>query len=109
MNTDGEEVKVNGLGRIYNRIVNFSVVTRYLVYVLPIAILLAVPIVLYAVLKPKAFFATTGIKVYLFWSWIEVSLLFLGGGGGDEGGLGGICSRPVIALHLRYGSKNGKY
>ena len=107
MNTDGEEVKVNGLGRFYNRIVNFSVVTRYLVYVLPIAILLAVPIVLYAVLKPKAFFASTGVRVYLFWGWIEVSLLFLGGG--DERRLGGICSRPAIALHFRHGFENGKY
>jgi hypothetical protein len=69
VNTDGEEVKVNGLGRFYNKIVNFSVVTRYLVYVLPIALLLAVPIVIYAVLKPGAFFASTGVRVYLFWTW----------------------------------------
>lgn len=72
VNTDGEEVKVNSLGRLYNKIVNFSVVTRYMVYVLPIAALLAIPIVVYAVVKPAAFFASTGVRVYLFWSWIEI-------------------------------------
>jgi hypothetical protein len=70
--TDGEEVKVNGLGRFYNKIVKFSVVTRYLVYVLPVALLLAVPITIYAVTDPSAFFVSTGVRVYLFWTWIEI-------------------------------------
>lgn len=70
--TDGEEVKVNGLGRLYNKVVNFSIVTRYLVYVFPIAILIAAPVIIYAVLKPGAFFASTGVRVYLFWTWIEI-------------------------------------
>ena len=70
--TDGEEVSVNGLGRFYNKIVNFSVITRYLVYVLPVALLLAAPIIIYAVLDHKAIFASTGVKVTLFWLWIEI-------------------------------------
>src|SRR6187402_1371639 len=45
--TDGEEVKVNGLGRFYKKVVNFSVVTRYFVYVLPVALLIAVPIIIF--------------------------------------------------------------
>jgi hypothetical protein len=69
--TDGEEVSVNGLGRFYNRVVNFSVITRYLVYVLPVALVLAAPIVFFAVVKPDAFFAGTGVRTYLFWTWIE--------------------------------------
>jgi len=70
--TDGEEVSVNGLGRFYNKIVNFSVVTRYFVYVLPVALLIAAPIVIYAVLKPNAILGSTGIKVYIFFTWIEI-------------------------------------
>lgn len=70
--TDGEEVSVNGLGRFYNKIVNFSVVTRYFVYVLPVALLIAAPIVIYAILKPKAILGSTGIKVYIFFTWIEI-------------------------------------
>ena len=70
--TDGEEVSVNGLGRFYHQIVNFSVITRYLVYVAPVALLIAAPVIIYAVLNPDAIFANTGVKVTLFWLWIEI-------------------------------------
>lgn len=70
--TDGDTIEVNSLGRLYSKIVNFSVVTRYFVYVLPIALLIAIPIVIFAVLKPNALFAGTGVRVYLFWTWIEI-------------------------------------
>lgn len=43
---DTDPVSVNAMGRLYNKIVGFSVVTRYLVYVLPIALLLGVPLIL---------------------------------------------------------------
>jgi hypothetical protein len=69
--TDGEEVAVNGLGRFYHKVVNFSIVTRYLVYVAPIALLIAAPIIIYAVLDPTAVFASTGVRVIWFWTWIE--------------------------------------
>ncbi|CZR56848.1 related to mechanosensitive ion channel [Phialocephala subalpina] len=70
--TDGEEISVNGLGRFYNKVINFSVVTRYLVYVAPVAILIAIPIVLFAVLRPFDLFINTGVRTYLFWTWIEI-------------------------------------
>ncbi|KAE9370165.1 hypothetical protein N431DRAFT_342755 [Stipitochalara longipes BDJ] len=70
--TDGEEISVNGLGRFYNKIVAFSVVTRYFVYVLPIALLIAAPIIIFAVLNPKALLGNTGIRVYIFFTWIEI-------------------------------------
>jgi hypothetical protein len=70
--TDGEEVSVNGLGRFYKKIVNFSVVTRYFVYVLPVALLIAAPIVTYAVLNPRALLGGTGIRVYVFFTWFEI-------------------------------------
>lgn len=41
----GDETERNALGRFYEKIVGFSVITRYMVYVIPVGILLAVPIV----------------------------------------------------------------
>ena len=41
----GEENKLNAMGRIYKKIVGFSVITRYMVYVLPVGLLLAVPLI----------------------------------------------------------------
>ncbi len=70
--TDGEEISVNGLGRVYNKIVNFSVVTRYLVYVLPVALLLAAPIIIYGILDYKTLLGSTGVRVTIFFAWIEI-------------------------------------
>lgn len=42
---DGEEDKVTTMGRVYKKILNFSIVTRYLLYVAPLALILAVPII----------------------------------------------------------------
>ncbi|KAG9242197.1 Mechanosensitive ion channel-domain-containing protein [Calycina marina] len=79
--TDGEQVKMNGLGKLYNKIVNFSAITRYMVFVLPVALILAVPIVLFALLTDAPaeagdtdtrLFVNTGMKGVLFWGWIEI-------------------------------------
>lgn len=68
--TNGEEISVNWMGRFYNTIVNFSVVTRYMLYVAPIGIILAAPIVVFAVLYPKS---TIGkMRLYLFFTWLEI-------------------------------------
>lgn len=47
---DSDEVSMNALGRLYSKIVGFSVVTRYLVYVVPVGILLAIPLIVLSVL-----------------------------------------------------------
>ncbi|OAA43742.1 Mechanosensitive ion channel family protein [Metarhizium rileyi] len=72
---DSEEVSVNALGRLYAKIVGFSVVTRYMVYIVPIGIILAVPVVLFH-------FTTTGTgtlvggedgpTLFLLFLWIEI-------------------------------------
>ncbi|CAM1504168.1 Fc.00g017590.m01.CDS01 [Cosmosporella sp. VM-42] len=49
----GEETEVNAMGRLYNKIIGFSVVTRYLVYVVPIGLLLAVPLIVLPVTGHK--------------------------------------------------------
>ncbi|KYK61282.1 Mechanosensitive ion channel family protein [Drechmeria coniospora] len=45
---DSDIVSVNAMGRIYAKVVGFSNITRYMVYIIPVGILLAVPIVVLA-------------------------------------------------------------
>ncbi|KAI2615167.1 Mechanosensitive ion channel-domain-containing protein [Hypoxylon sp. NC1633] len=40
-----EEASLNAMGKFYNRVIHASIVTRYLVYVVPIALLLAIPLI----------------------------------------------------------------
>lgn len=47
---DGEEDTLTTMGRIYNAISNFSIVTKYFLYVLPLGILIAVPIIVGSIL-----------------------------------------------------------
>ncbi|KAF7543370.1 hypothetical protein G7Z17_g10795 [Cylindrodendrum hubeiense] len=49
----GDEASLNAMGRLYNKIIGFSVVTRYLVYVVPVSLLLAVPIIVLSVMDKK--------------------------------------------------------
>ncbi|KAI0137449.1 serine/threonine protein kinase [Xylariales sp. AK1849] len=45
-NTPGsDEFSLNAMGRLYNKVIGFSVLTRYLVYIVPVALLLAVPLI----------------------------------------------------------------
>lgn len=43
---DGEEDTINVMGHIYKKIRDFSVVTRYFLYVLPLAAIIAIPIII---------------------------------------------------------------
>ncbi|KAI5862270.1 Mechanosensitive ion channel-domain-containing protein [Durotheca rogersii] len=40
-----EETSLNAMGRFYNKIMGASVFTRYLIYIIPVAVLLAVPLI----------------------------------------------------------------
>lgn len=42
---DSEVAALNFMGKVYAKIVGFSVITRYLVYIVPVALILAVPII----------------------------------------------------------------
>lgn len=67
---DGEEDTLNRMGRIYNKILNFSIVTRYFVYVSPLALCIAVPIIVGATAAPNA--KIGGVPIVWFFTWIEV-------------------------------------
>ena len=68
---DGEEDTITAMGRIYKKILNFSIITRYLLYVAPLAILLAIPIVVGG--PPITDNPTIGrVRLRWFFVWVEI-------------------------------------
>ncbi|KAI1110135.1 serine/threonine protein kinase [Nemania sp. NC0429] len=81
------EFSLNAMGRLYNRIIDASGPTRYLVYIVPVGILLAVPIVVLAALDKRNDIpvgtgpnGAKGPSLFFFFLWIEVGWLALWGG-----------------------------
>jgi hypothetical protein len=86
-----EDTRLNAMGKIYNKVVGFSIITRYMVYVIPVAILLAVPIVILPITGHKddiyvggvlpnpddATKTVNGPSLFLLFIWIEISWLSL--------------------------------
>lgn len=66
---------LTSMGKIYTAILNFSVVTRYFLYVLPLALMIAVPIVIGATAAPRA--QIGGVRIVWFFSWVEIVWLSL--------------------------------
>lgn len=68
-----EKTALNRMGRIYTKILNYSIVTRYMIYVAPIALILAIPIIL----SQTGVIASSvgGTEAKKFWIWIEISEL----------------------------------
>ncbi|KAF2860352.1 hypothetical protein K470DRAFT_74795 [Piedraia hortae CBS 480.64] len=67
---DGEEDTITAMGRVYSKILNFSTFTRYLVYVVPLALIILIPIIVGATVAPKA--EIGGVPIVWFFSWVEV-------------------------------------
>ncbi|CAI7565665.1 unnamed protein product [Penicillium glandicola] len=65
-----EDGTINRMGRFYQAVLNYSLITRYLIYVLPIAILIAVPIIVGATAAQNA--KIGGVHIYWFFTWIEI-------------------------------------
>jgi hypothetical protein len=64
---------LNRMGRIYTKILNYSIITRYMIYVAPIALILAIPIILS---QTNVITGDIGGTVQdMFWIWIELSEL----------------------------------
>ncbi|GAM83357.1 hypothetical protein ANO11243_013440 [Dothideomycetidae sp. 11243] len=74
---DGEEDTLNRMGRIYRRVLDFSIITRYFIYVLPLALCIAVPIIVGATAAQNA--RIGGVRIVWFFTWIEVVWLSLWG------------------------------
>lgn len=67
---DEEGNPLTKMGIIYEKILNFSIVTRYFLYVLPLALIIATPIIIGATAAQDA---TVGdVRIVWFFSWVEV-------------------------------------
>ncbi len=84
----GDETQRNALGRLYEKIVGFSVITRYMVYVVPVGILLAIPIIVLQVTghrnninvgkgSVKDEDVQNGPSLFNIFLWIEITWLTL--------------------------------
>jgi hypothetical protein len=69
-NKDEEKMTPNCLERLHSRILHFSIVTRYMVYVAPLALLLAIPVILSQTKVTKG--SIGGTDQQGFWIWIEI-------------------------------------
>jgi len=68
---DGEEDTITTMGRIYKKILDFSIITRYMLYVAPLAILLAIPIIVGG--PPITDNPTIGrVRLRWFFVWVEI-------------------------------------
>lgn len=67
---DEEDGTLTSMGKIYDKILHFSIITRYFLYVLPLALAIAVPIVIGATIARKA--TVAGVQITWFFTWIEI-------------------------------------
>ncbi|RDW90613.1 serine/threonine protein kinase [Aspergillus mulundensis] len=65
-----EDGTVTRLGRFYQAVLNFSTITRYMIYIAPLAALLAIPIIVGATAAQDA--KIGGVSLPWFFCWIEV-------------------------------------
>ncbi|KAL4737018.1 Mechanosensitive ion channel-domain-containing protein [Aspergillus similis] len=65
-----EDGTVTRIGRFYQAVLNFSTVTRYMIYIAPLAALLAIPIIVGATAAEDA--KIGGVSIPWFFCWIEV-------------------------------------
>jgi len=66
-----EEDTMTRMGVIYDKIMNFSIITRYFLYVLPLALIIAVPIVIGATVA-KGAIVTGPIRILWVFTWVEI-------------------------------------
>ncbi|KAK5169785.1 uncharacterized protein LTR77_005763 [Saxophila tyrrhenica] len=74
---DGEEDTVNTMGKIYRKIANFSVITRYFLYTVPLGLLIAVPIIIGVYSGNETNIG--GVRMLWLFTWIEIVWLSLWG------------------------------
>lgn len=68
--SDGEEDTITWMGKFYDKFTNFSIITRYSVYVVPVGLAIAVPIIVGATAAKRA--RIGGITIVWFFTWIEM-------------------------------------
>lgn len=72
---DEEDEILTNMGKIYNKIRDFSVITRYFLYVLPLATIIAIPIIIGATIAQNA--TLGGVRIVWIFAWLECVWLSL--------------------------------
>ena len=72
--SEEEDSPLTAMGKLYDKIYNFSVVTRYVLYILPLGIVLAVPIVIGSTAAPDASIGPASDLHHT--SWVPIRWLF---------------------------------
>lgn len=72
---DGSEGTITRMGEVYKKIRDFSVITRYWLYILPVALAIAVPIVVGATAKQNA--SMGDVRIVWIFTWVEIVWLSL--------------------------------
>ncbi|KAF3910477.1 hypothetical protein ABW20_dc0109280 [Dactylellina cionopaga] len=67
---DGEETTLNKVGLLYEKILNFSFLIRWLIYIAPLALFLAIPIIVGATAAPGA--ELGGVRIVWIFAWTEI-------------------------------------
>lgn len=67
---DSQDGNLTWAGKIYSTIYNFSVITRYMLYVVPVGIIIAVPLILGATVFPDAVIG--GVPMWWFFIWVMI-------------------------------------
>ncbi|EPS38448.1 hypothetical protein H072_7800 [Dactylellina haptotyla CBS 200.50] len=67
---DGEDNALTKVGLFYEKILNFSFITRWMIYIAPLALLLAIPIAIGATVGRKA--RIGGVPLFIFFIWLEI-------------------------------------
>ena len=66
----GGPTSLNRLGRFYEKLINCSIVTRYLIYVLPLSLILAIPILIGG-FGPGKDAKIGGVRIVWFFLWVS--------------------------------------
>ncbi|KAI1341672.1 serine/threonine protein kinase [Xylariaceae sp. FL0016] len=80
------EMSLNAMGKLYNKIIHASVVTRYLVYILPVAVILAIPLIVLPAIGKRYMpvghgtDGSDGPPIFQLFLWIELAWLCLWAG-----------------------------
>lgn len=67
---DGGPRTLNKLGRFYEKLINFSIVTRYLIYIFPLSLVLAIP-TLIGGFGPGRDSKIGGVRIVWFFLWVS--------------------------------------
>lgn len=72
MGYDGEEDTITTMGKVYAKIFGFSLITRYFLYILPLGMIIAVPIIVGAILdKGNGGPKIGGVPIVWLFSWVR--------------------------------------